>query len=134
VKRSFINAVVLYSRDERLSHEQVFSSTSATLGQRTFPTDVQATPFCRGASDSVSVMLISQAHPGFDKTDGTRTLLRDPNTLIQDPSIKHPDGCDEFLSALRQEVQEYKRAVAYVHGDSHYFHRETSQKDELGVI
>src|SRR5215510_5596587 len=49
------------------------------------------------ALGSVAVMLIAQANPGFDKTDGTRTLLRDPNTLIQDPSIKDPDGYFDYL-------------------------------------
>jgi hypothetical protein len=70
---------------------------------------------------SVAVMIISQADPGFDKTDGMRTLIRDPNTLIQDPSIKDPDGYYQFLTALRQEVESFRRPVAYVHGDSHYF-------------
>src|SRR4029079_1307955 len=131
---------------------QVLFNTPRTLGQHTFPMEVQSTPLCLGehpdhsrfqepcvenhqwrdnrvtyatlnvqgscnnrcgdaadpaeynqrngaviawmrdtfaeakAFGSVAVMLIGQADPGFDKTDGTRTLLRDPMTLVQDPS------------------------------------------------
>jgi hypothetical protein len=35
------------------------------------------------ARHSSAVMLISQADPGFDLTDGTRAPLRDPNTLAE---------------------------------------------------
>jgi hypothetical protein len=71
--------------------------------------------------DSTAVMVISQADPGFDQSDGTRTLRRNPNTLIQDPSITDPDGYYDFLVALRDEVIAFEKPVAYVHGDSHYF-------------
>jgi len=73
------------------------------------------------ARDSVAVMLIGQADPGFDKTDGTRTTLRDPNTLLQDKTITDPDGHFDFLVALRNEVIAFQKPVVYVHGDSHYF-------------
>jgi hypothetical protein len=66
-------------------------------------------------------MLIGQADPGFDKTDGTRTTLRDPNTLLQDKTITDPDGHFDFLVALRNEVIAFQKPVVYVHGDSHYF-------------
>ena len=82
---------------------------------------------------SVAVMLISQADPGFDKTDGMRTLLRDPATLIQDPSIHDPDGYFEFLSALRSEVIGFRLPVAYVHGDSHYFRVDRPLLNSQGV-
>ncbi|HKE82130.1 MAG TPA: hypothetical protein VKB50_00175 [Vicinamibacterales bacterium] len=85
------------------------------------------------ALGSVAVMLIAQANPGFDKTDGTRTLLRDPNTLIQDPSIKDPDGYFDYLAALRDEVTAFQRPVAYVHGDSHYFRIDRPLLNAVGV-
>jgi len=69
--------------------------------------------------DSVAVMLISQADPGFDLSDGTRAPLRNPMTLAQTDG--QPDGFKAFLLALRAEVVEYRKPVAYVHGDSHYF-------------
>jgi hypothetical protein len=68
---------------------------------------------------SAAVMLISQANPGWDLSDGTRTGLRDPKTLAQ--ADGQPDGYHDFLSALRDEVVAFRRPVAYVHGDSHYF-------------
>ena len=66
-------------------------------------------------------MLIGQADVGFDRSDGTRTLTRNPNTLVQDATITDPDGYFDFLVALREEVIAFQRPVAYVHGDSHYF-------------
>ena len=71
------------------------------------------------ARNSAAVMLISQADPGFDGTDGTRGPVRDPNTLAETDG--QPDGFQSFLLALRDQVVGFQRPVAYVHGDSHYF-------------
>jgi len=64
---------------------------------------------------SVAVMLIGQADVGFESS------LRNPNTLIQVPSVTDPDGYFDFLVALREEVIAFRRPVAFVHGDTHYF-------------
>jgi hypothetical protein len=75
------------------------------------------------ASHSAAVMLISQADPAFDRTTGISDYTRNPTTLDQDlnpPSVPL-DGYKEFLVALRNEVIAFRRPVAYVHGDSHYF-------------
>lgn len=66
-----------------------------------------------------AVMLVSQGNPGWDQSDPTRAPLRDPRTLNQTDG--QPDGFGEFLRALRDEVIAFRRPVAYVHGDSHYF-------------
>ena len=71
------------------------------------------------ARDSAAVMLISQANPGWDNTDPTRAPVRDAKTLIETDG--QPDGFQEFLSAVRDEVIAFRRPVGYVHGDSHYF-------------
>ena len=68
---------------------------------------------------SAAVMVIAQANPGWDLTDGTRAPLRNPRTLFQTDG--QPDGFEEFLSAFRAQVIGFRRPVAYVHGDSHYF-------------
>ena len=68
---------------------------------------------------SAAVMLIAQANPGWDLTDPTRAPLRDPKTLAETDG--QPDGFQDFLVALRDEVIAFRRPVAYVHGDSHYF-------------
>jgi hypothetical protein len=84
--------------------------------------------------NSAAVMIISQADPGWDLSDGTRTPLRDPKTLAErdfatvtnnDVTTAKPvaaglDGFQEYLWALRAEVIAFKKPVAYVHGDSHY--------------
>jgi hypothetical protein len=68
--------------------------------------------------NSAAVMIIAQADPGFDLTDQTRGPLRDPKTLAETDGL--PDGFQEFLVALRDQVVAFQRPVAYVHGDSHY--------------
>jgi hypothetical protein len=76
--------------------------------------------FAQAASrNSKAVMFISQANPGWDLSDPTRAPLRDPNTLAQTDG--QPDGFVRFLRALRKEVIGFRKPVAYVHGDSHYF-------------
>lgn len=68
---------------------------------------------------SAAVMLISQGNPGWDQSDPTRAPMRDPRTLVQTDGA--PDGFREYLGVLREEVVAFRRPVAYVHGDSHYF-------------
>ena len=82
------------------------------------------------ANGSVAIMLISQANPGFDGSDEARAPLRDPRTLIQSDGM--PDGYREFLVALREHVIAFKKPVAYVHGDSHYFRMDRPMQDGLG--
>ncbi|MDD5494113.1 MAG: hypothetical protein PHG36_05525 [Dehalococcoidia bacterium] len=67
---------------------------------------------------SVAVMFISQANPGWDQSDPTRAPLRNPKTLAETDG--QPDGFQEFLTALREEVIAFEKPVSYVHGDSHY--------------
>jgi hypothetical protein len=71
------------------------------------------------AQRASAIMFISQGNPGWDLSDGTRAPLRDPRTLVQTDG--QPDGFHDFLVALRDEVIAFKRPVAYIHGDSHYF-------------
>jgi hypothetical protein len=79
---------------------------------------------------SVAVMFISQADPGWDLSDSTRAPLRDPKTLAETDG--QPDGFQEFLLALRDEVIAFRRPVAYVHGDSHYFRIDRPFLDDQG--
>ena len=79
---------------------------------------------------SAAVMLITQADPGWDGSDGTRAPLRDPKTLAETDA--NPDGYKDFLVALRDEVVAFRRPVAYVHGDSHYFRIDRPFQDALG--
>jgi hypothetical protein len=80
--------------------------------------------------NSVAVMLISQADPGFDATDATRGPVRDPNTLAENDG--QPDGFQEFLVALRDQVVAFAKPVAYVHGDSHYLRIDKPFLNSLG--
>jgi hypothetical protein len=68
---------------------------------------------------AAAVMFISQADVGWDESDPTRAPLRDPKTLAETDSDL--DGFQVFLLALRDEVIAFRKPVAYVHGDSHYF-------------
>jgi hypothetical protein len=82
------------------------------------------------ARRSAAVMFVSQADPGWDLSDGTRAPLRDPKTLAETDG--QPDGFQEFLVALRDQVIAFRRPVAYVHGDSHYFRVDKPFLDSLG--
>lgn len=67
---------------------------------------------------AAAVMIIAQADPGFDARSWDAPN-RDPKTLTQIGT--DPDGYKEYLQALRAEVTAFRKPVAYVHGDSHYF-------------
>ena len=56
--------------------------------------------------------------------------LRDPKTLVE--SDGQPDGYKDFLLALRSNVIAFRKPVAYVHGDSHYFRVDKPLQDEQG--
>jgi hypothetical protein len=79
---------------------------------------------------SAAVMIISQADPGWDLTDGTRAPLRDPKTLVETDG--QPDGFATWLQAVRDEVIAFRRPVAYVHGDSHYHRVDRPFLDQQG--
>jgi hypothetical protein len=82
------------------------------------------------ARHAPAVMIISQADPGWDGSDGTRAPLRNPLTLAQTDG--QPDGYKDFLVALRDEVVAFRKPVAYVHGDSHYFRVDKPFLDATG--
>jgi len=82
------------------------------------------------AEGSAAVMLISQANPGWDQSDATRAPVRDPRTLAE--AVAVTDGFKEFLLALRDEVIRFRKPVAYVHGDSHYYRVDRPFQDAAG--
>ena len=79
---------------------------------------------------SAAVMVIWQADPGWDGSDGTRTVLRDPNTLAETDG--QPDGYKDLLNVLRDETVAFRKPVALVHGDSHYFRVDKPLQDAQG--
>ena len=79
---------------------------------------------------SAAIMIVSQADPGWDLSDPTRAPLRDPKTLAETDGA--PDGFQEFLLALREQVVAFRRPVAYVHGDSHYHRIDKPFQDASG--
>ena len=79
---------------------------------------------------SAAVMLVLQADVGWDGSDATRAPLRDPKTLAQTDG--QPDGFHDLLVALRDETVAYRRPVAAVNGDSHYFRIDKPLQDAQG--
>ena len=77
-----------------------------------------------------AIMVIGQADPGFDASDGTRAPLRNPRTLAETDS--NPDGYQAFLVAFRDDIVAFKKPVVYVHGDSHYFRVDRPMQDSQG--
>jgi hypothetical protein len=72
------------------------------------------------ARHAAAIMFITQGNPGWDMSD-SRAPLRDPMTLVENDANAAFDGYHDFLLALREQVIAFKKPVAYVHGDSHYF-------------
>jgi hypothetical protein len=70
------------------------------------------------ARKGAAVMIVAQGNPGWDLSDATRAPLRNPRTLAETDGA--PDGFQEYLAALRDEVIAFRKPVVYVHGDSHY--------------
>ena len=91
---------------------------------------MQATFHAAQTRRSAAIMFITQGNPGWDLSDGTRAPLRDPKTLMQTDG--QPDGYHDFLVALREEVIAFRKPVAYVHGDSHYFRVDKPFQDVQG--
>jgi len=83
------------------------------------------------STGAVAVMIIGQADPGWDQSDVTRAPLRNPVTLAQTDGA--PDGYQAFLAAFREEVVAFRKPVAYVHGDSHYFRIDRPFLDSVGT-
>jgi hypothetical protein len=86
------------------------------------------------AHDDAAVMVVGQADPGFDQTDSTRTILRDPKTLLETDTrpANLPDGFFNFLTTLRTETINFRKPVVFVHGDSHYFRVDRPLLDSQG--
>jgi hypothetical protein len=83
--------------------------------------------------DSAGVMVIGQADPGFDLSDGTRAPTRDPKTLAEnDGNSGALDGYQSFLVELRAQAVAFAKPVVYVHGDSHYFRVDKPLQDASG--
>ena len=82
------------------------------------------------ADGSAGVMLIAQADPGWDLSDGTRAPLRNPRTLAETDG--QPDGYQSFLLALRDETTKFGKPVVWVNGDSHYFRVDKPLLDDQG--
>ena len=73
--------------------------------------------------DSAAIMFISQADPGFHNRPVESEPSRNPKTLelVTPIPAGTVDGHRDFLVALRDEVKAFRKPVAYVHGDTHYF-------------
>jgi hypothetical protein len=80
---------------------------------------------------SAALLIVSQADPGWNTADIVGGgPLRNPKTLAETDGL--PDGFQEFLLALRDEVIAFRKPVAYVHGDSHYFRVDKPFQDSAG--
>jgi hypothetical protein len=89
------------------------------------------------ARDDAAIMVVGQADPGFDLSDGTRAPLREPKSLVEvlDAKTLQPsttDGFKDFLKAFRAVASEFRKPVVYVHGDSHYFRVDKPLQDSKG--
>jgi hypothetical protein len=82
------------------------------------------------AQGSAGVMIVWQADPGFDLSDGTRAPLRNPKSLAE--AHGQPDGYVDILTTLRDLTTDFRKPVVLVHGDSHYFRVDKPLQDGQG--
>ena len=82
------------------------------------------------ALGSAGIMFISQADPGFNNHPVESEPVRDPKTLSLGAGVT--DGFQETLLALRDQVIVFRKPVAYVHGDTHYFRIDKPFLDSQG--
>ncbi len=82
------------------------------------------------AQGSAGLMIVWQADPGFDQSDGTRAPLRDPQSLAETDGA--PDGYQSILTKLRELTVAFKKPVVLVYGDSHYFRVDKPLQDSTG--
>ena len=75
-------------------------------------------------------MIVMQADPGFDLSDGTRAPLRDPKTLAETDG--QADGFQSYLVALRDDTIAFQKPVVLVYGDLHYFRIDKPLLDAQG--
>ncbi len=76
------------------------------------------------ARNSVGLVLITQANPGFE-THWTSSLKDRYFRLfpgVTPPKDEKPSGFDPLLNALAEEMETYDRPTLFVHGDTHIFH------------
>lgn len=76
------------------------------------------------ARNSVGLVLITQANPGFE-THWTPSLKDRYFRLfpgVTPPKDDKPSGYDPLLKALEEEMQTYERPTLFIHGDTHIFH------------
>ena len=83
------------------------------------------------ARESAAVMLITQADPGFDGSDVHARAAARPEDAGRDRRTA-ADGFQDFLVALRDATIAFRKPVAYVHGDSHYFRIDKPLLDSRG--
>jgi hypothetical protein len=89
------------------------------------------------ATRAAAVMVIAQTNPGWDTFDARADVpQRDSKTLVKTNPLNTvptpPDGYEEYLKALRDEVIAFGSPVAYVHGDSHFFRIDRPLLDSTG--
>ena len=75
-------------------------------------------------------MIISQADPGLGPDRRDAGAAARPGDARETDG--QPDGFQEFLLALRDEVIASWKPVVYVHGDSHYFRIDKPFLDSSG--
>ena len=81
--------------------------------------------------NAAAVMLVSQANPGWERVRPHPRAAAQPQNTGADRRCS-PMGFVEYLTAVRNEVIAFRRPVAYVHGDSHYFRVDKPLQDSAG--
>ena len=80
------------------------------------------TAFARAKADgSRGLVLMAQANPGFENywPPSAKSRYFGPFFGRGEPPVKLPSPFEEYIAALRDELEGYDKPVAFLHGDTH---------------
>lgn len=75
------------------------------------------------ASGGRGVVLMAQANPGFENywPPAAKSRYFSPFVPRGQPVPSYPAAFDDYIAALGEELENYEKPVAFLHGDTHLF-------------
>jgi hypothetical protein len=84
---------------------------------------MRATFAAAKAAGSRGVVLMAQANPGFENywPRDSKSRYFSPFVARGQPVPSYPSAFDDYIAALVEELENYDKPVAFLHGDTHLF-------------
>ncbi|MGZ5096092.1 MAG: hypothetical protein ACXWCH_33700 [Burkholderiales bacterium] len=77
------------------------------------------------ASNGKGVVMMAQANPGFENywPSNAKSRYFSPFVARGQPVPSYPSAFDAYIAALQEELENYDKPVAFLHGDTHQLRR-----------